>query len=93
MLLDTHGHCKISDLGLATRIPDGKGPRLGYAGTPGYTAPEVCLANPSYTVACEFFSYAVMIYRFLSGKKPYVMKRGFDRALPDLITFFCDGEQ
>ncbi|ETO03866.1 rhodopsin kinase, partial [Reticulomyxa filosa] len=65
VLLDSRGHCKISDLGLAVKMETG-GVR-GYAGTPGYTAPEVVLSLHYDTIA-DFFSFGVMIYRFLCGK-------------------------
>lgn len=42
----------------------------GYAGTPGYTAPEVILMQ-SYNYMCDFFSFGVLVYRFLSGRKPF----------------------
>eukprot|EP00475_Leptophrys_vorax_P003971 TRINITY_DN1231_c0_g1_i1.p1 TRINITY_DN1231_c0_g1~~TRINITY_DN1231_c0_g1_i1.p1 ORF type:complete len:645 (-),score=190.06 TRINITY_DN1231_c0_g1_i1:64-1998(-) len=67
ILLDGKGHCKVSDLGLAVMTKD----RVkGYAGTPGYTAPEVILMQP-YDKMCDFFSYGVLIYRLLSGRKPF----------------------
>jgi len=70
VLLDNHGHCKISDLGLAVRS---KSSVRGYAGTPGYTAPEVCLQQ-SYDACADFFSFGVMVYRFLSGRKPFQLR-------------------
>jgi beta-adrenergic-receptor kinase len=67
ILLDSKGHCKVSDLGLAVMTKD----RVkGYAGTPGYTAPEVILMQP-YDKMCDFFSFGVLIYRLLSGRKPF----------------------
>jgi len=70
VLLDELGHCRISDLGLAVKMSD---KIRGYAGTPGYTAPEV-IKNKYYTHMADFFSYGVMVYRFLSGKKPFLKK-------------------
>eukprot|EP01084_Bolivina_argentea_P017258 32235_1 len=70
VLLGSDGNCKISDLGLAVRS---KKHVRGYAGTPGYTAPEVCLQQ-SYHFKADFFSFGVMIYRFLSGRKPFQIK-------------------
>ena len=75
VLLDSDGHCKISDLGLAVRTKDKV---RGYAGTPGYTAPEVCLQQ-AYDRCADFFSYGVMIYRFLSGKKPFQPRKSKHR--------------
>jgi serine/threonine protein kinase len=67
ILLDAKGHCKVSDLGLAVMTRE----RVkGYAGTPGYTAPEVILMQP-YDKMCDFFSFGVLIYRLLSGRKPF----------------------
>jgi len=70
VLLDELGHCRISDLGLAVKMSDKV---RGYAGTPGYTAPEV-IKNKYYGHMADFFSYGVMVYRFLSGKKPFAKK-------------------
>jgi len=72
VLVDEKGHCKISDLGLAVRMSDEM--VKGYAGTPGYTAPEVVLSH-YYDHIVDFFSLGVMIYRFLCGKKPFQSKR------------------
>jgi len=70
VLLDEVGHCRISDLGLAVKMSD---KIRGYAGTPGYTAPEV-IKNKYYNHMADFFSFGVMVYRFLSGKKPFLKK-------------------
>jgi serine/threonine protein kinase len=74
ILLDAAGHCKLSDLGLAVQSQH---KQKGYAGTPGYTAPEVC-ASRSYTAAVDFFSLGVTLYRFLFGRKPFQGERGSD---------------
>lgn len=71
MLLDERGHVKISDLGLSVKANSAR----GYAGTPGYTAPEVCKGD-RYDKTSDFFSYGVLIYRFLSGKKPFGHRSG-----------------
>jgi len=70
VLLDELGHCRISDLGLAVKMSDKV---RGYAGTPGYTAPEV-IKNKYYGFMADYFSYGVLVYRFLSGKKPFAKK-------------------
>jgi len=67
VLLDRYGNCSLSDLGLAVAA---KQVRKGYAGTPGYTAPEMVAQHP-YDKRVDFFSYGVMVFRFLSGKKPF----------------------
>ena len=79
VLLDEKGHCKISDLGLAVVT---KVKIKGYAGTPGYVAPEM-IKNKLYGPSCDIFSYGVMLYRMLCGSKPFKGKvdRELDRAV------------
>ncbi|MES1922031.1 Beta-adrenergic receptor kinase 2, partial [Bonamia ostreae] len=62
ILLDELGHIKISDFGLSVRKKEMK----SYAGTPGYTAPEV-VRGEYYKKTADFFSFGVIIYRFMSG--------------------------
>jgi len=69
ILLDKRGHCSLSDLGLAVKSEKVK----GYAGTPGYTAPEVVSQLP-YDKRADFFSYGVMVFRFICGKKPFQVR-------------------
>ena len=79
VLLDHLGNCKISDLGLAVVT---KVKIKGYAGTPGYTAPEM-IKNKLYGPAADIFSYGVMLYRMLCGSKPFKGKidRDLDKAV------------
>jgi serine/threonine protein kinase len=73
VLLDHLGHCRISDLGLAVVT---KTKIKGYAGTPGYTAPEM-IKNKLYGPSADIFSFGVMLYRMLCGSKPF---KGTDRS-------------
>jgi serine/threonine protein kinase len=79
VLLDAFGHCRLSDLGLAVVT---KVKIKGYAGTPGYTAPEM-IKNKLYGPAADIFSYGVMLYRMLCGSKPFKGKvdRDLDKAV------------
>lgn len=79
VLLDHNGHCKISDLGLAVVT---KVKIKGYAGTPGYTAPEM-IKNKLYGPSADIFSFGVMLYRMLCGSKPFKGKidRDLDKAV------------
>ncbi|CEO97276.1 hypothetical protein PBRA_000621 [Plasmodiophora brassicae] len=74
VLLDEMGHCKISDLGLAIRTTRQV---RGYAGTPGYTAPEV-VAGHYYDRTADWFSFGVLIYRMLTGEAPFAAVDGED---------------
>lgn len=79
VLLDHNGHCRISDLGLAVVS---KVKIKGYAGTPGYTAPEM-IKNKPYGPSADIFSFGVMLYRMLCGSKPFKGKidRDLDKAV------------
>eukprot|EP00466_Bigelowiella_natans_P021047 jgi/Bigna1/37075/e_gw1.17.80.1 len=59
ILLDSHGNCPLSDLGWG-----------GYAGTPGYMAPEVVMRRP-YDMNADIWSYGVCLFRMIAGHKPF----------------------
>lgn len=86
VLLDHNGHCRISDLGLAAVT---KVKIKGYAGTPGYTAPEM-IRNKLYGPAADIFSYGVLLYRMLCGSKPFKGKidRDLDKAVVEKRPHF-----
>eukprot|EP00471_Norrisiella_sphaerica_P006928 CAMPEP_0184490980 /NCGR_PEP_ID=MMETSP0113_2-20130426/19342_1 /TAXON_ID=91329 /ORGANISM="Norrisiella sphaerica, Strain BC52" /LENGTH=613 /DNA_ID=CAMNT_0026875139 /DNA_START=122 /DNA_END=1963 /DNA_ORIENTATION=+ len=81
VLLDLHGNCRLSDLGLAV-VADK--PVKGYAGTPGYVAPEM-IANHRYTNAVDIFSFGVMLYRMMCGSKPF--KGSTDHDLDKAVLY------
>eukprot|EP00461_Guttulinopsis_vulgaris_P000324 UN00324 len=86
VLLDQSGHCRLSDLGLAV-VTNVK--IKGYAGTPGYTSPEM-IRNKLYGPATDVFSYGVMVYRMLCGSKPFKgrTEAELDRAVLDKKPVF-----
>mmetsp|Transcript_15563 Transcript_15563/g.30555 ORF Transcript_15563/g.30555 Transcript_15563/m.30555 type:complete len:616 (-) Transcript_15563:407-2254(-) len=86
VLLDHAGHCRISDLGLAVVT---KVKIKGYAGTPGYTAPEM-IKNKLYGPGADIFSFGVMLYRMLCGSKPFNGKidRDLDKAVIETKPHF-----
>ena len=50
---------------------------LSYAGIPGYVAPEIILLYNRpirYDYRADYFSFGVLIYRLLCGKKPFEFK-------------------
>lgn len=69
ILLDDHGHVRISDLGLAVQIPEGDMVR-GRVGTVGYMAPEV-IDNEKYTFSPDWFSFGCLIYEMIEGQAPF----------------------
>ncbi|GLH07401.1 G protein-coupled receptor kinase 2 [Gryllus bimaculatus] len=69
ILLDDHGHVRISDLGLAMEIPEGDMVR-GRVGTVGYMAPEV-IDNEKYTFSPDWFSFGCLIFEMIEGQAPF----------------------
>ncbi|XP_023585774.1 G protein-coupled receptor kinase 5 isoform X3 [Trichechus manatus latirostris] len=69
ILLDDFGHIRISDLGLAVKIPEGDLIR-GRVGTVGYMAPEV-LNNQRYGLSPDFWGLGCLIYEMIEGQSPF----------------------
>ncbi|XP_078500040.1 G protein-coupled receptor kinase 5 isoform X1 [Lissotriton helveticus] len=69
ILLDDYGHIRISDLGLAVKIPEGEAIR-GRVGTVGYMAPEV-LNNQKYTFSPDYWGLGCLIYEMIAGQCPF----------------------
>ncbi|KAJ0012842.1 hypothetical protein NQD34_017176 [Periophthalmus magnuspinnatus] len=72
ILLDEYGHIRISDLGLAVRLPDGKLAH-GRVGTIGYMAPEV-IGHEPYGVSADWWGLGCLIYEMTAGKPPLRMR-------------------
>ncbi|KAK1153278.1 rhodopsin kinase GRK1 [Acipenser oxyrinchus oxyrinchus] len=70
VLLDDAGHVRISDLGLATELPEGQDKTKGYAGTPGFMAPEL-LKNEAYDYSVDYFTLGVTLYEMIAAKGPF----------------------
>ena len=73
ILMDNKGHVRISDLGLAVEIPEGKAVSGG-GGTPGYMAPEV-INNEHYTFSPDYFGLGCLIYEMIEGTLPFPVKK------------------
>uniref|UniRef100_A0A670YZH2 G protein-coupled receptor kinase n=1 Tax=Pseudonaja textilis TaxID=8673 RepID=A0A670YZH2_PSETE len=69
VLLDDNGHCRLSDLGLAVEIKDGK-KISNRAGTNGYMAPEI-LKEESYSYPVDWFAMGCSIYEMIAGRTPF----------------------
>ncbi|MEQ2287284.1 Rhodopsin kinase [Ameca splendens] len=70
VLLDNDGNVRISDLGLAVELKEGKTMTKGYAGTPGYMAPEM-LKGDKYDSSVDYFTLGVTLYEFIAAKNPF----------------------
>uniref|UniRef100_A0A7N6BV83 G protein-coupled receptor kinase n=1 Tax=Anabas testudineus TaxID=64144 RepID=A0A7N6BV83_ANATE len=69
ILLDDNGHIRISDLGLAIKVPEGELIR-GRVGTVGYMAPEV-IHNEKYGMSPDWWGLGCLIYEMTAGRSPF----------------------
>uniref|UniRef100_A0A4X2KRB9 G protein-coupled receptor kinase n=1 Tax=Vombatus ursinus TaxID=29139 RepID=A0A4X2KRB9_VOMUR len=72
VLLDDRGNCRLSDLGLAVQIKDGKPiTQRVSAGTNGYMAPEILKEEESYSYPVDWFAVGCSIYEMVAGRTPF----------------------
>ncbi|XP_053564945.1 rhodopsin kinase GRK7 [Bombina bombina] len=69
VLLDDDGNCRLSDLGLAVKVKEGK-PINNKAGTNGYMAPEM-LKDENYSYPVDWFSMGCTVYEMVAGQTPF----------------------
>nr|XP_046230246.1 G protein-coupled receptor kinase 5 isoform X2 [Scatophagus argus] len=81
ILLDDNGHIRISDLGLAVRLTEGK-PVRGRVGTMGYMAPEV-IGNRHYGMSVDWWGLGCLIYEMTAGQPPF-RARGEHPKAPEM---------
>ncbi|XP_034033343.1 rhodopsin kinase GRK1b [Thalassophryne amazonica] len=74
VLLDDAGHVRLSDMGLAVELPPGKDKTNGYAGTPGFMAPEL-LQKKDYDYTVDYFTLGVTLYEMITAKGPFRVRR------------------
>ncbi|XP_077338956.1 rhodopsin kinase GRK1 [Lithobates pipiens] len=70
VLLDNDGNVRISDLGLAVELKEKKNKIKGYAGTPGFMAPEL-LNGEEYDFCVDYFSLGVTLYEMIAARGPF----------------------
>ncbi|XP_053296093.1 rhodopsin kinase GRK1 isoform X2 [Pleuronectes platessa] len=70
VLLDNDGNVRISDLGLAVELKEGKTLTKGYAGTPGYMSPEM-LKGEKYDTSVDYYTLGVTLFEFMAAKNPF----------------------
>ncbi|XP_073419650.1 rhodopsin kinase GRK1 [Dendrobates tinctorius] len=70
VLLDNDGNVRISDLGLAVQLKEKKSKTKGYAGTPGFMAPEL-LNGEEYDYSVDYFSLGVTLYEMVAARGPF----------------------
>ncbi|KAI1885180.1 hypothetical protein AGOR_G00217530 [Albula goreensis] len=70
VLLDNEGNVRISDLGLAVELKDDQCKTKGYAGTPGFMAPEL-LKGEEYDYSVDYFTLGVTLFEMIAAKGPF----------------------
>ncbi|XP_069771755.1 rhodopsin kinase GRK1-like [Narcine bancroftii] len=100
VLLDDAGHVRISDMGLATQLKEGRDQTKGYAGTPGFMAPEM-LKGEHYDFSVDYFTLGVTLYEMVAAMGPFrvrgekvenqeVTRRTLDDAVQYPLSFSTD---
>ncbi|XP_043940108.1 beta-adrenergic receptor kinase 1-like [Protopterus annectens] len=84
ILLDEHGHVRISDLGLACDFSKKK-PHAS-VGTHGYMAPEVLQRGTAYGSSADWFSLGCMLFKLLRGHSPFRQHKTKDKHEIDRMT-------
>ncbi|XP_041848745.1 rhodopsin kinase grk7a-like isoform X1 [Melanotaenia boesemani] len=69
VLLDSQGQCRLSDLGLAIEIAEGK-TVTQMAGTGAYMAPEILNKTP-YRTSVDWWALGCSIYEMVAGYTPF----------------------
>nr|XP_019937252.1 PREDICTED: beta-adrenergic receptor kinase 2 [Paralichthys olivaceus] len=90
ILLDEHGHVRISDLGLACDFSKRK-PHAS-VGTHGYMAPEVLQKGTAYDSSADWFSLGCMLFKLLRGHSPFRQHKTKDKHEIDRMTLTMNVE-
>lgn len=70
LLIDKHGHIKITDFGFAKRIENDRTYTL--CGTPEYLAPEIIKGSRvGYGKSVDWWAVGILIFEMLSGYPPF----------------------
>ncbi|KAM3926823.1 protein kinase C delta type-like [Leptodactylus fuscus] len=64
------GHIKIADFGLALENIYGERRATGYAGTPGFIAPEM-LAEEEYNAGIDWYAFGIILNIMVTGKSKF----------------------
>uniref|UniRef100_A0A8D0GS83 G protein-coupled receptor kinase n=1 Tax=Sphenodon punctatus TaxID=8508 RepID=A0A8D0GS83_SPHPU len=90
ILLDEHGHVRISDLGLACDFSKKK-PHASVS-THGYMAPEVLQKGTAYDSSADWFSLGCMLFKLLRGHSPFRQHKTKDKHEIDRMTLTVNVE-
>jgi serine/threonine-protein kinase len=87
ILIDNNGVGKVTDFGLARLIEEASGTiSQDLRGTLPYMSPEQFLPEPTVDQRADIYSFGVMLYEMLTGKKPFPAE-----TIPQLIAAQREG--
>mmetsp|Transcript_19513 Transcript_19513/g.32580 ORF Transcript_19513/g.32580 Transcript_19513/m.32580 type:complete len:472 (+) Transcript_19513:303-1718(+) len=88
LLLDAHGHIKLTDFGLATYSSEFYGAK-SICGTPTYIAPEIVQhggrGGQGYGYAVDWWSLGTLMYDMLVGVPPF-LGRDLEGTIEEILT-------
>lgn len=93
VFLDEHFYPKIGDFALAKVLEKGHLDEISQTlnvGTPLYMAPEVS-TDRHYNNKVDVFSYSILLYEFLTLRKPYSERKDID--ISNVVSFVSKGER
>ncbi|CAN0164132.1 unnamed protein product [Ectocarpus sp. 4 AP-2014] len=74
VLLDSQGHIRLADLGLAKVLKSKVDRTSSFCGTEAYLAPEMILRLP-YGSSVDFWQYGCFVYELYAGRSPFWLPR------------------
>ncbi|XP_071970193.1 protein kinase C delta type-like [Engystomops pustulosus] len=86
--MDSDGHIKIADFGLAATNVHPSMKISDLAGTVGYMAPEV-QQRKNYNSSVDFFSFGVILYELATGHFPFHKGENSNKVLRSIQKFKC----
>ncbi|KAM4045224.1 protein kinase C delta type-like [Anomaloglossus baeobatrachus] len=85
ILLDSNGHLKIADFGLAVMNIFGDTKTSDCVGSLFYMAPEILQEEP-YNTAVDWFSAGVVIYQMATGRYPFYEGKFIETIIETIIN-------